>query len=153
MNGCFLSGTFTAKLDFVFALTFENSYSQSFHFKDNRENIGLVRNGIRDFKNSPPFERLTYFYVIINESFKCFQHFDLGTNLLENKNPLKSWSIIFQLKPLRLKTHHFHSKLHCQKPTLRQLERRLQNGPLTNSGVLAVTTLFSWKFFSSFRTS
>ena len=78
---------------------------------------------------------------------------DFGTNVLENENPSKSWSIIFKLKPLRLKTHHFHSKLLCQKPTLRQLECRLQNGPPTNSGVLAVTTLFFWKNFSSFRTS
>ena len=32
-------------------------------------------------------------------------------------------------------------------------EWRLQNGPITKSGVLPVTTLFFWKNFSSFRTS
>ena len=36
---------------------------------------------------------------------------------------------------------------------LRQIEWRLQNGPLTKSGVLPVTTLFFWKIGSSFRTS
>ena len=56
-------------------------------------------------------------------------------------------------KALRLKTHHFHSKLLCQKPMLRQIEWRLQNGPITKSGVLPVTTLFFWKICSSFRTS
>ena len=46
------------------------------------------------------------------------------------------------MKPLILKTHHFHSKLLCHKPMLRQIEWRLQNGPITNNGVLPVTTLF-----------
>ena len=41
----------------------------------------------------------------------------------------------------------------CQKPMLRQIEWQLQNGPITKSGVLPVTTLFFWKNFSSFRTS
>ena len=36
---------------------------------------------------------------------------------------------------LKSKTHHFHSKLLCQKPMLRQIERRLQNGPITKTGV------------------
>ena len=59
----------------------------------------------------------------------------------------KNWSAVFQLKPLRLKTHHFHTKLICQNPMLRQIEWRLQNGPITKSGVLSVNTLFFWKFF------
>ena len=49
------------------------------------------------------------------------------------------------MKPLQLKTHHFHSKLFYQKPMLRQIEWRPQNGPITRSGVLPVTTLFFWK--------
>ena len=49
--------------------------------------------------------------------------------------------------------HHFHSKLLCQKPMLRQIQWRLQNGAITKSGVLPVTTLFFWKICSSFRTS
>ena len=46
------------------------------------------------------------------------------------------------MKALRLKTHHCHSKLLCQKPMLRQIEWRLQNGHITESGVLPVTALF-----------
>ena len=35
----------------------------------------------------------------------------------------------------------------CQKAMLRQIEWRLQNGPITKGGVLPVTTLFFfWKF-------
>ena len=32
----------------------------------------LLKNGTRDFQNSPPFERPAYFYVTISESFKRF---------------------------------------------------------------------------------
>ena len=52
----------------------------------------------------------------------------------------KNWSTVFKLKPLRLKTHHFHTKMLCQKPMLRQTEWRLQNEPTTKNGVLPVTT-------------
>ena len=54
-------------------------------------------------------------------------------------------------KALRLKA--LMSKLLCQKPMLRQIEWQLQNGSVTKSGVLPVTTLSFWKLFSSFRAS
>ena len=65
----------------------------------------------------------------------------------------KNWSIFFQLKVLRLKTKHFHKKLPCQKPMLRQIERGVQNGPITENRVLPITSLFFWKNFSSLSTS
>ena len=40
-----LSITFTAKLELAFVLTFENDFSQSFHFKANRAIIGSSRKG------------------------------------------------------------------------------------------------------------
>ena len=52
-----------------------------------------------------------------------------------------------------MKKHHFHTKLPYQKSILRQTEWWLQNGPITKNGVLPVTTLFSWKFCVSLRTS
>ena len=46
-----------------------------------------------------------------------------------------------------MKTHHFHSKLLCQKPMLRQIEWRLQNRPIIKSGVIASNCFyFSGKF-------
>ena len=41
----------------------------------------------------------------------------------------------------------------AQEPMLRQTEWRLQNEPITTSGVLPVTALFFWKISFSFRTS
>ena len=46
------------------------------------------------------------------------------------------------VKALRLKTHHFHTKLPYEKSILRQTEWCVQNGPITKNGVLPVTTLF-----------
>ena len=57
------------------------------------------------------------------------------------------------MKPRRLKTYHFYSKLLWQKPVLRQIEWWLQNGPITKSGALPVTASFFWKIYSSFRIS
>ena len=59
---------------------------------------------------------------------------------------------MFWLKPLRLKTHHFHSKLLCQKQMLGQIEWRLQNGPIIKKRVFPITTLFFGKFVPVFET-
>ena len=46
----------------------------------------LLKNGARNFENSPPFDRSACFYVTISESFKRFQYFNFETNFLENEN-------------------------------------------------------------------
>ena len=104
-----LSARFTAKFRLVFVLAQENPFSWRFHFKANRKCIGSPKNGTRDFQNSPPLERSASFYVTISENFERFQYFNFKTDFLENEN-------------LRLKMHHFHTKLPYQKPMLRQIE-------------------------------
>ena len=74
--------------------------------------IGSSENGTRDFQNSPPFARLTCFYVTISRNFERFQYFNFETAFLDNEN----------LENARLKMHHFHTKLPYQKPILRQIE-------------------------------
>ena len=149
-----LSVTFMAKLELVFVLTFQNAFSQSFHFKDNRKSIvSSKKNGTRDFQNSLPFERSACFHVTIIESFKLFNTLTLKQIFWKKKPFSKNWNTILQLKIIRLKAHHSHSKLLCQEPMLTQIKWRLQNGPFTKSGVLPVTTLFFWKICSSLRTS
>ena len=44
------------------------------------------QNGIRDFQNSPPFERSACFYVTINVNFERFQFLNYETDFLENGN-------------------------------------------------------------------
>ena len=48
---------------------------------------------------------------------------------------------------------HFHTKLLCQKPLLRQMEWGVQDGPITKNGVLPVTASFFRKFRFSLRAS
>ena len=48
----------------------------------------------------------------------------------------KIWSTVFLVKVLRLKMRHFHKKLLCQKPKLRQMECGVQNGPIKNKSWL-----------------
>ena len=75
-----------------------------------------------DFQNNPPFERLACFNVMISGNFERFQHFNFEADFLESKNFFsKNWSTIFYFNTLRLKRHHFHTKL-PQKPMLRQIE-------------------------------
>ena len=59
----------------------------------------------------------------------------LNQILLKLKSFSKSWSNVFQLKVLRLKTY-FDRKLPCQNPVLRQLEWGMQNGPITKNWFL-----------------
>ena len=62
--------------------------------------------------------------------------------IFERRKPLsKSWSIVLQLKVLRLKI-----KLPCQKPMLRQIEYRVQNGPIIENEVLLIATLYLGTF-------
>ena len=42
----------------------------------------LLKNGTRDFQNSPPLERLACFYVTISESFGHFQYLNFETDFL-----------------------------------------------------------------------
>ena len=64
------------------------------------------------------------FCVAITGNFERFEYFSFITNFLENEPFSK------KLKAPRLKTHHFHAKLPCQKPMLRQIEWGVQIGPM-----------------------
>ena len=63
---------FTAKFRLVFVLTLETLFLRGFIFKPTERAKVLLKNGFRDFKNSPPFERSTCFYVTISENFEYF---------------------------------------------------------------------------------
>ena len=86
--------------------------------------------------------------------FWTFSILELWNSFSGKRKPFsKTWSTIFNLKALRLETHHFDKKLPYQKPMLRQIEWWIQNGPITKNGVLPVTTSFFRNFFFSLRTS
>ena len=81
-----LPASFMAKFELVFVLTMENDFFRGFILKPTERAQVLLKNGTRDFQNSPPFERSACFYVTISESFKRFQYFNFETDFLENEN-------------------------------------------------------------------
>ena len=132
----------------------------------------VLTNGTRDFQNNTPFESSACFYVTISKNFERFQYFNSDTKTFVNKleycflvestktdnaafntltltrKPLStSWSTVFQLKALRLTTHHFHTKLSYQKPIQPNRIEYIQYkmNLITKNGVLPVTTLFFTK--------
>ena len=48
-----------------------------------------LKNGTKDFQNSPPFERLACFYGTITGNFEHFQYLNFETSFLKNENPLQ----------------------------------------------------------------
>ena len=64
-------------------------------------------------------------------------------NFLENKNLFKKLEQNFLVESTKFENAAFHTKLPCKKPILRQIEWGVPNGPITKSGILPVTTLFS----------
>ena len=109
--------------------------------------------GTRDFQNNSLFERSACFYVTVTGNFGHFQYSNFETSFLKTENFFLNWRSAFQLNILRLKTQHFHTKLPCQKPTLKQTKWGIQNGLITKNGVLPVTALFFSKFYFSIKTS
>ena len=59
----------------------------------------------------------------------------------------------FLVETIKIQNTLFSFKTSLLEAMLRQIEWTLQNGPITKSGVLPLTTLFFWKTCSSFRTS
>ena len=88
----------------------------------------LLKNGTRDFENSPPFERFACFFVRITGKFQRFQYFNLKQFFWKKAKPFpKNWSTVFHWKVPRLTRQHFHSIRPCQKPISRQRKRGVQN--------------------------
>ena len=46
----------------------------------------ILKNGTRDFQNSPLFQRSACFYVTASGNLEFFQHFNFETDFLENGN-------------------------------------------------------------------
>ena len=67
--------------------------------------------------------RSTCFYVTVSESFKHFE--SLKQIFWKKKTFFKKLKYRFLVETTEIKTHHFYSKLLCQKPMLRNKTNRL----------------------------
>ena len=93
VNGGFFQQLLRQNLKLVFVLIFESTFFRVLILKATETAQVLLKNGTRDFQNSPPFKRSTCFYVTVSESFKLFQYFE--TNLLENENIFQKTVVSF----------------------------------------------------------
>ena len=70
----------------------------------------LLKNGTRDFQNSPPFDRSACFYVTITENFKRFQYFNFETDFLLNGNLFQKTGVPFLVESTKIENASFPYK-------------------------------------------
>ena len=90
-----LSATFTEKVELVFVLTQKNILLRGFILNPIERSQILVKNGSRDFQNSPPFERSGCFYMTITGNFERLQYFNSKTSFLKNENLFRKTGVKF----------------------------------------------------------
>ena len=81
-----------------------------------------------------------------NKSFKRFQYFERNLKEIfwKTKTFFKKLGYCFLVETTRIENNDFNSNLRSQQPMLRQIEWRLQNAPVTKSGVWPATALSFW---------
>ena len=89
----------------------------------------------------------------ISESFKRFWYINFNSNFMESKSLFQKAGVLFFSWNHWDWKHIIFIQNCCQKPMLRQIECRLQNGTIIRSAVLPITALFFWKICFSFSTS
>ena len=81
-----LSGSFTAKFELVFVLTWKTLFLRGSILKPTERTEVFLKNGTRDFQNTLPFEKSACFYVAVSENFERFRFFNFEINFLEKEN-------------------------------------------------------------------
>ena len=71
------------------------------HFVLERAQV-FLKNSTRDFQNSPPFERLTSFYVTMTGNFDRFQYFHFEQYFLKTKNFFKKLEYCLLFKSTKI---------------------------------------------------
>ena len=68
----------------AFVLTQENASLQRFYLKSTERFYASLKNGNRNFQNSPPFKRSACFYVTTTGDFERFQFLSSKIIFLKN---------------------------------------------------------------------
>ena len=85
-----------------FFLTLENLFLRGFILKPTERAYVLVKNGTRDFQNSPPFGGSACFHVAITENFKGFQYLNFEKDFLENRNLFQKTGARFLIESTKI---------------------------------------------------
>ena len=90
--------------------------------------------------------------MTISESFKRFRYINSDSNFLENENLFQKMEYRFLVETTKIENTSFPFKIALSEANVKT-KWRLQNVPITKSGVLPVNILFFWKICFSFRTT
>ena len=123
INGCSFQQVLRQNLGWFLSLHWKTLFLRSFILNSTEGAQVLLKNGTSDFQNNLPFERSACFMLQSVKNLNVFNTLTLKQIFQKTKTFLKNWSNVFQQKVLRLKTHHFHTKLPYEKPVLRQIAR------------------------------
>ena len=86
--------SFTAKCELGFLNTGKR-FLRGYISKPTEAACVLLKNGTRDFQNSPSFNRSACFYATISGNFERFQYFNFETKFLGKRKPVsKNWSTV-----------------------------------------------------------
>ena len=86
---------FYRKIWVGFVLTLEMLFLRGFILKPTKRASVHLKNGTRDFQNSPPFERSECFSVTIKENFERFQYLSFETGFPEKENLFQKTGVTF----------------------------------------------------------
>ena len=91
------------------------------------------------------------FYVTITGNFKRFQYFNFEKNFWKMEAFFKKLEYSFLVESARIESACFHTKVTCQYPMLRQIERT--KWTYQKGRCFASNYFIFWKFYFSLRTS
>ena len=143
-----LSASFTAKFELVFVLTLENAFSQRIHFEANRKSTGFLRNGTRNFLNSPPFERSACFSATICENLERFQYFNLKQIFQKTKTFFRKLEYPFLVESTKIENASFPYKTVISGANVKTNRMVSSKWTYAKNEVLLVTSSFFESFVS-----
>ena len=93
--------------------------------------------------------------MTIIASFERFQYFNFERDFLEYENLFQKTGVCFLTGSTKIQNVISVQNCQCffayQKPMLRQIEWKVQNGPITKNGGLPVTTFTFLKILLQFK--
>ena len=82
----------------------------------------FLKNGTRNFQNSPPFDRSTSFYAAMTGNFKHFQCFNFESNFLKNENFYQKTGVHFSVESTKTENAIFRQITALPEENVKQIE-------------------------------
>ena len=107
MSGCSFQELLRQNLRGILSYDRKTLFLTGFILKQTERAYALLKNGILDFRNIPPLERLACFYITINGNFERCQYFNFETNFLKSENLFQKTGGAFLVENTRIENASF----------------------------------------------